>query len=196
MIGVLAYGSLITDPGEELAAVIVGEKRDVLTPFPVEFARSSQQRSGAPTLTPVASGGRAVRAIIFEVGVSEDEAIDIVYRREINAVFSGRKYVEPGPNKTNAVRLVRFAKFEGFDVVISTHMSPNIEHLSADVLAGLAIASAGALRDGRDGISYLLNAKACGIETALSSAYEQEILERTGTTSLADALSVIRIGIP
>ncbi|MGY3038812.1 cation transport regulator ChaC [Rhodanobacter sp. TND4EL1] len=196
MIGVLAYGSLISDPGEELAAVIVGEKRDVLTPFHVEFARSSLKRCGAPTLVPVASGGRPVRAIIFEVSISAHEVLDIVYRREINAVSSRRKYVEPEPNKANTVRLDRFEKFEGFDVVISTRMSPNIERLSADVLADLAITSARELRDGRDGISYLLNAKACGIETELSAAYEQTILERTGAAGLAEALEAVRSCIP
>lgn len=196
MIGVLAYGSLISDPGEELAAAIVGEKRGVLTPFHVEFARSSQGRCGAPTLVPVASGGRPVRAIIFEVGISAHEACDIVYRREINAVSSGRSYIEPDSSKTNAVRFDRFEKFEGFDVVISTRMSPNIEKPSGDLLADLAITSAMRLRDGRDGISYLLNSKTCGIETALSAAYEQAILECTGTTDLAEALKAVRAGLP
>lgn len=159
MIGVLAYGSLISDPGEELAAAIIGEKRGVITPFHVEFARSSNGRRGAPTLVPVASGGRPVQAVIFEVGISAHEACDIVYRREVNAVSSGRKYVEPDSTKTNAVRLDLFEKFEGFDVVVSTRMSPNIEKPSGDLLADLAITSARGLRDGRDGISYLLNAK-------------------------------------
>ena len=45
MIGVLAYGSLITDPGPELAAITLGVTKDVLTPFPVEFARKSRKRS-------------------------------------------------------------------------------------------------------------------------------------------------------
>lgn len=195
MIGVLAYGSLISGPGDELAAVIVGEKRDVLTPFHVEFARSSKTRCGAPTLVPVAAGGRAVRAIIFEVSVSEREALDMVYRREINAVSSGKKYIEPEPGKSNAVRLDRFKRFEGFDVVVSTRMAPNIASLSAEVLADLAIASARELDDGRDGITYLLNAKASGIETELSAAYERVILERTGATGLAEALAAVRAGV-
>lgn len=196
MIGVLAYGSLISDPGEELAAAIIGEKRGVITPFHVEFARSSQGRCGAPTLVPVASAGRPVRAVIFEVGISVHEACDIVYRREVNAVSSGRKYIEPDSTKTNAVRLDQFENFEGFDVVISTRMSPNIEKPSGDFLADLAITSARRLRDGRDGISYLLNAKTHGIETELSAAYEQAILKRTRATDLAEALKTVWAGLP
>jgi hypothetical protein len=136
-----------------------------------------------------------VRAIIFEVSISEREALDMVYRREINAVSSGKRYIEPEPDKRNAVRLDRFKKFEGFDVVISTRMAPNIASLSADVLAGLAIASAQELGDGRDGITYLMNAKANGIETELSAAYERVILERTGATGLAEALAAVRAGV-
>ena len=195
MIGVLAYGSLISDPGDELVAVIVGEKRDVLTPFHVEFARSSKNRCGAPTLVPVAVGGRPVRGIIFEVNVSEQEALDIIYRREIHTVSHASVYIQPGPGKRNAVRLDRFEKFEGFDIVISTRIAPNIGNLSADVLADLAIKSARQLGDGRDGISYLQNAKACGIETELSAVYERTILERTGTTGLDEALAAVRAGV-
>lgn len=94
MIGVLAYGSLITNPGPELQAVTVGRIDNVLTPFRVEFARSSTGRSGAPTLVPVDEGGAYVRAVILEVNVSTDEAADIVYRREINKAGSGKRYRE------------------------------------------------------------------------------------------------------
>ena len=57
MIGVLAYGSLITDPGSELVAITLAVTKDVLTPFSVEFARKSRKRCGAPTLVPVDHGG-------------------------------------------------------------------------------------------------------------------------------------------
>jgi hypothetical protein len=55
-IGILAFGSLIGNPGDEIAALeIAAERRHgVLTPFPVEFARSSTKRGGAPTLVPYA----------------------------------------------------------------------------------------------------------------------------------------------
>ncbi len=56
-IGVLAYGSLIGDPGKELKPFIEDTVEDVTTPSRVEFARSSGTRDGGPTLIPVTTGG-------------------------------------------------------------------------------------------------------------------------------------------
>ena len=52
-IAILAYGSLIDEPGEELENCIVNRLGPILTPFKVEYARSSRTRGGAPTLVPV-----------------------------------------------------------------------------------------------------------------------------------------------
>jgi len=84
-IGILAYGSLINDPGEELKKYII-DKIPVITPFKVEFARKSIGRDEAPTLVPVEKGGTYVKAIllVLEEGVSEEEAKNMLYRREIN----------------------------------------------------------------------------------------------------------------
>lgn len=194
MIGVLAYGSLITDPGPELAAITTGTTTDVLTPFSVEFARSSRKRGGAPTLVPVDIGGCPVRAVIFHVVETASQVVDIVYRREIHAVGSGKIYVEPAPDRTDAVRIARFEGLAGFDLVLSTQLAANIDPLSADILAGLAIASARALHDGRDGISYLIAARASGIETPLSPQYAACILAKTGTADLATAMRAVRDG--
>ncbi len=194
MIGVLAYGSLITDPGSELAAITLGVTTDVLTPFSVEFARTSRKRSGAPSLVPVEAGGCPVRAVIFKVEGTASQVADIVYRREIHAVGSGKTYVEPAPDRIDAVRIARFEGLAGFDLVLSTQLAANIDPLSAEILADLAIASAQALRDGRDGISYLIAARASGIETPLSPHYAGSILARTGTADLAAALRAVRDG--
>ena len=56
MVGILAYGSLINDPGEELKKVIVG-RIPCQTPFNVEYARLSVTRDNAPTLIPTSEGG-------------------------------------------------------------------------------------------------------------------------------------------
>ena len=61
------------------------------------------------------------------------------------------------------------------------------------MLATLAIESARQLDNGRDGISYPLDAKRNGIVTPLSAPYELEILRRTETTTLGDALMKIRV---
>ena len=47
-IGILAYGSLIDNPGSELGPNTVAKIKDVNTPFRVEFARKSQSRNYAP----------------------------------------------------------------------------------------------------------------------------------------------------
>lgn len=61
MIAILAFGSLIDDPGSEIESATL-EVRSTRTPFPVEFARISGSRCGAPTLVPVSLGGASVKA--------------------------------------------------------------------------------------------------------------------------------------
>ena len=75
-VGILAYGSLIDNPGDEIAAATVRTIEEVETPFSVELARSSDGRGGAPTLVPVDKGGARVRAQIFVLDVSEEEAVN------------------------------------------------------------------------------------------------------------------------
>src|SRR5258707_8170234 len=48
-IAILAYGSLLTDPGEVIKPHLLGAIEQI-TPFGVEYARSSRSRGGAPTL--------------------------------------------------------------------------------------------------------------------------------------------------
>ena len=192
MIGVLAYGSLITDPGPELQAVILSRRDGVLTPFAVEYARSSTRRKGAPTLVPVAERGASVLATIFEVAVSANEAADIVYRRETGKIGTGRIYVGPFDPTPNTVIIERLANFEGFDVVLSTRIGANIEPLSADTLATLAVNSAREAAPGKDGITYLMNAMRSGIVTPLTSAYEAAILSQTSARDLGAALAAVR----
>jgi hypothetical protein len=88
-VGILAFGSLIDNPGAEIEAAIVGRKLNVRTTFNVEFARSSNTRGGAPTLVPVKSGGQSVFAEILLVNVSEQEAKDMLWRREIDKIGHG-----------------------------------------------------------------------------------------------------------
>jgi hypothetical protein len=192
MIGVLAYGSLIADPGSELEAVIRSRKDRVLTPFAVEYARSSRGRKGAPTLVPVKQGGASVLATIFEVSVSAEEAADIVYRREINRIGTGRRYVEPGEPTSDSVIIDRFADLAGFELVLCTRIGANISPLTGEILAKLAIQSAREAPPGKDGISYLINAMRAGILTPLTAAYEAAVLAETGASDLDAALAAAR----
>ena len=86
-IGILAYGSLLDDPGRELAA----RADESTTPaFSVEFAEGLN-RDGGPTLIPVDDGGARVTASILVLKDSVDEgfARDMLFRRETRKVGTG-----------------------------------------------------------------------------------------------------------
>ena len=218
--GILAYGSVISDPGCEILEISSKSGIiDTFTPFRVEFARSSNTRDGAPTLVPFKDGKR-VRCKIFVMGddVYEDAAADILYRREINKVGdTNEKYIDPktkqrrsvlGPYSANGawdysipekdknkVCIGKLTDFAGLGNVLFPLLASNIEPLTAERLACLAVVSVQSCNLGadshdssRDGISYLINAKQHGIVTHLSPAYEKEILRVTGKGSLDQAL--------
>lgn len=190
-VGILAYGSVINDPGDEIKAATV-RRIEVTTPFKVEFARASTKRSGAPTLVPVEEGGAQVKAAVIVVNANEADAASMLWRRERNRVGSGEPYAEPKSIGPDTVVIRKLAAFEGIDVVVYTRLAANIEPLNAKALAARAVESARKLSDGRDGITYLINAKACGIKTALSEAYEEAIKAALGVGSLDDALKKAR----
>lgn len=191
-IGILAYGSLMSDPGAEIERARTDIIRDVMTPFHVEFARSSNGRGGAPTLVPVTTGGAHVRGQVFVMDVSEGEATDILYRREMGRVSDvTRTYKRPEPVIDNAVLVERLTNFAGLDVALYTQIAATISPLTAERLAALAIASVGKAPPDLDGISYLIATKKHGIQTALSPAYENEILKETQCQSLDEALETL-----
>ena len=189
-VGILAYGSLIGDPGSEIGSKIV-EVIDCCTPFKVEFARKSSGRSNAPTLVRFNKGG-CVCGKVLVVDLDLQEAYDCLYRREINCVGCKSKIYNHDSKKGDAVKIGILHEFKGIDSVIYANLPANIKDLTAGNLAHLAITSAKKRCDGRDGISYLINAKCAGIKTPLSDEYEAEILKLTKTTSLCDAREVCR----
>ncbi|NOX24290.1 MAG: hypothetical protein GXP36_14525 [Actinobacteria bacterium] len=190
-IGVLAYGSLIGDPGQELAAVTQLIIDNVPTPFGIEYARSSRGRGGAPTLIPVDTGGASVRGkvLVLDEEVTPAAARDMLWRRETNRVGSEKGYVPPSPITPNTVVVTEHPGLADVELVLATKIGANFAPLTAQKLADLAIESvrtdAGPRR--RDGISYLHNNIAAGIITPLTADYEAAILQHTGTTSLRDA---------
>ncbi|MCA0848099.1 hypothetical protein [Salipiger thiooxidans] len=187
-VGILAYGSLISNPGEEIEKARTEIIKNVMTPFPVEYARSSSGRGGAPTLVPVSSGGAKVRGQVFAMDFSEEEAANILYRREIGKVGEFAKtYKRPEEVKNSTVLVERLTNFAGLDVVLYTKIAATIQPLSAAHLVRLAIKSVSRAKPGLDGITYLRAAKESGIETALSPAYEAGILEETESVSLNEA---------
>ena len=166
-IGILAYGSLIPNPGAEIAAVTVDRITGVETPFRVEFSRSSRVRDGAPTLVPVKRGGAGVSGVVLVLhdSVGETAAQDMLYRRERNRVGSGDVYADVDQTNIDSAFLGRLDHFAGLDVVFHAALRANIEEPTPEMLARLAIASAAAPSGAvaRDGISYLKAAKDSGI---------------------------------
>ena len=86
----------------------------------------------------------------------------------------------------------RLTGFGGVGVVLYTQTAGNIEPLTAERMADLAIESVAEADPGRDGIRYLIAAKRHGIVTALSPAYEAAILRKQGCESLEEALHELR----
>ncbi len=185
--GILAYGSLINNPGSELSEIIIGRIK-CITPFSVEFARKSRKRSDGPTLVPVQVGGLPVNSEILVVhnAVSLDELKNILWRRETgNDVGVYTDVISP--NKVYVDSLINFC---GISTVLYTRIGSNIDELNSSTLADLAIQSilleAGKTQE--DGVRYLLNTKQNNIVTAFSAEYEKEILRKTKTSNLEEAI--------
>lgn len=195
-IGILAYGSLIEDPGFEIEPHIVESIRDTETPFRIEFVRTSPIRGGGPTVVPVEHGGSSVRGAVFVLheSITKKHALDLLWRRETRnegTTLGYKKPARPDPNKMLAVELRNFV---GLGVVLYARFGATLTDPTPSQLADLAIGSVAteAGRRGRDGISYLISLKRQGIVTPLMAAYEQAVLVRAGTQSLEDALTRIR----
>ena len=194
-LGILAYGSLIQDPEAEINAVITKRKEKVLTPFNVEFARKSKTRNYAPTLIPVQKGGSPVLAqiLVLQKDINEEIASDYLWRRETHKIGTAKKYPNKANPDVNDIVIKRLENFRGIDVVLYTEIASNIEPLTPQVLAQLAIDSATPemITKNLDGISYLKQVKKDGIKTPLMDDYEKEILSRFGKKDLDSCLKII-----
>jgi len=197
-IGILAYGSLINEPGEEIKAVIAYCIENVKTPFKVEFLRSSKYRNEAPTLVPAEESsdyGDYIKAkiLVLKDDISEKKATDILYRREINKVGSSKEYKQPLKPGPNNVLICNYKYSQDLKIILYTKIKGNIDNPTPKTLARLAIKSAyskaGKLR--QDGISYLIDAKCNGIKTPLMPEYEKEVLRQTNTKNLQEAWEVL-----
>ncbi|MDA2933545.1 hypothetical protein MYX82_04295 [Acidobacteria bacterium AH-259-D05] len=195
MIAILAFGSLIDDPGTEIEDAIAADRK-VQTPFSVEFARLSETRNGAPTLVPVDAGGDRVEAslLVLKDEVSLEEAKSMLWRRETDQVGSGKNYKESKTPSPNKVLVKDFEGFEDLDHVLFVDFPSQgkLKDPTAELLADQAINSARSRCDRKDGISYLLNAKKSGIVTPLTADYERKILDKTKTRSLEEARGKLR----
>lgn len=195
-IGILAYGSLIEEPGSELKDLVVKCIRGVETPFCVEFARKSGTRSDAPTLVIVDMDGAKVQGtiLVLQEGVTEKHVTNMLWRRETRKKPT-ECYERPQAPDKDSVLVEKLTDFNGVNVVLYTKIAPNISDPTAEKLARLAIQSAKGKvgQEGKDGISYLISVKRQGIRTPLMASYERAILDQVGAQSLEEALSKLRL---
>src|SRR6266545_3317363 len=168
-IGILAYGSLIQDPGVEIQPLVT-ERIPTQTPFPVEYARLSGIRGGAPTVVPHSSG-KPVRAeiLVLHPSVSLPQAQALLWRRETRRMGTGKPY--PAGNSPNSVLVSDLPGFHGLDHVLYTDFpaAGKLDRPTANELATAAVASVGKAPLDMDGISYLMQLSESGVETALTA---------------------------
>ena len=130
-LGILAYGSLIEEPGNEIKPIIRERIAGVETPFCIEFARSSSTRDGAPTVIPVENGGARVRAtiLVLEESTPTETAKDLLWRRETRNESTNNHYKKPVSPNPNSMVVEELAHFGGVETVLYTKLGANIEDL-------------------------------------------------------------------
>jgi len=199
MIGILAYGSLITHPGDEIESVLDHVIPDVMTPFPVEYARRSQNRAGAPTLVPVPTGcGASVKAVVLVLKkyTRKKKAQNFLYRRELHQEGSLKVIYDDRSQrqKRDALVIESIKNQYGLSVVYYTALKPNFTEIldanrtqedKAELLARAAIDSLTqeTCAKGMDGIQYLADNIEAGVVTALTEVYAKAILNKVGIVS-------------
>jgi hypothetical protein len=187
-LGILAFGSLINDPGDEIRSKIIMRIK-TKTPFGVEFGRySGKTRGGAPTLVKHEAGAPvSAEILVLDDSVSIEEATDMLWNRERHKIGSDEKYVRG--NSKDSVLVEPYTESPSVTSVLYTDFHPEgkIADPTAAELAQRAIESVSKAEAGMDGISYLMNAMAAGTRTPLTQAYHDEILRQTETNSLREA---------
>ena len=170
-LAILAYGSLLHDPGA--LGPLITEVVPCRTPFPVEYGRASQRWGGGPVLVPHPLGGPVDGGLLLLAGHLElGQATDLLAERE--GLQSARGVVQ--------------VDLPGDRLVLAASLPRNLPapDMTPAALARRAIASVHP--DGRrNGVRYLAAALRSGIVTPRSEAYRDAILGATGAATLEDA---------
>ena len=115
----------------------------------------------------------------------------MLWRRERRRECSGEGYVEGTLANSVLVREASDSPWVGTVLYTDFNDTGRIPKPTPADLAACAIQSVRRAEGGKDGISYLINAMACGIQTPLTEAYRDEILKQTKTASLQEALNQV-----
>ena len=192
MIGILAFGSLIANPGSELVKIIV-DRHSCNTPFPVEYARRTKSRANAPTIVRVPEGmGSSVHGVILVLrqDVKHQNAKNLLYRRELHDDTDETLHYNDIMQRAKGDALVieTLSTVEGFDEVYYTSLTANFTEIldtnrpqaqKAILLAQAAFDSLvnETFNAGKDGIKYLHDNIEAGIITPLTEPYRQSLLQ-------------------
>ena len=170
-IAILAYGSLLHEPGPQLAPLIVG-REPCETPFPVEYGRASRRWNDGPVLVPHPDGGPvAGELLLLSPGLPLGVAVDLLAERE--GLLSARGVVE--------------VPMDGERMVLAASLPRNLPLPDMRPRALARRAAASVPRGERNGVAYLRGAIASGITTPRTAEYAEEILALAGASSLEDA---------
>lgn len=185
--GLLLYGAAAQSSDPYLLA-ITERMSETRTPFPVEFARVNGQMG--PYLIPVPEGtGAPVPARLLHLipDIDEDEARDRLMHQESRLLGGYRiQYFEDKEKAADdPIFIHEIGAMEGVDVIYYAQALPNIPGIlnddlspeaKAEVLARIALESAHVAEGQQaDGVAYLTQALAQGIETPLTTLYRQKV---------------------
>jgi hypothetical protein len=167
-IAILAYGSLLDEPGPELAALTTG-REPFTTPFPVEYGRASERWNGGPVLVPHPQGGPVEGALLLlAAGVELGQAVEVLRARE--GAPDARGIVEVATERPLTVLAASLPR---------NLPLPDMEP------ARLAERAARSVAGGpRNGVAYLRRAMASGVRTPRTAAYARALLEMSGAATL------------
>jgi len=171
----------------------------VQTPFPVEYARRSQSRAGAPTLVPMPTGcGASVKAVVLVLKkyTRKKKAMNFLYRRELHREGDLKVFYDDQSQrkKRDALIIESLKNHCGLTVVYYAALKPTFIKIlddnpsqdeKADVLAEAAIASVTqeTYKKELDGMQYLADNIEAGVITELTEDYRQALLEKVVSAS-------------
>jgi hypothetical protein len=127
--------------------------------------------------------------LVLDNAVPLDEVRNMLWKRERRKTGSNEKYVEGTSADSVLVREIDDSPCVSTVLYTDFPAEGKMDNPTAEELARIAIQSVGKADEGKDGISYLINAITCGIETPLTPAYRHEILKQTDARSLEEALT-------
>lgn len=179
-IAILAYGSLIWNPGDEIKQHTISVL-DVICPFKIEYARKSSTREDAPVLVKLSDEPGKTNAKLFVTDLhTSDENKAFVKEMIRQREDCGEKYVK-----------VLEKPLKKFSVIFYADLPKNMDKVNINELADLAIKSVEKCKKKgkpeKNGIRYLLNNIKSGVITELTDSYANKIMEITKTDSLEEA---------